>query len=97
MNFIRWLNREKKIYLSSHSCLLAVWTLTTNAKFRHNISRILPAKQKHHRGMMWNYHCNNPRETQAISPGKYSDIGGFYPGNTHCLITKQLTKSADIF
>ena len=49
MNFIRSLNSEHFIFLKtefSHSAdLLRGWKLATNAKFKHNISKIVTARK----------------------------------------------------
>ena len=54
MNFIRRLNNPA-IFLSFGD-LLVEWKLVTNAKIKHNISKIMPARPKKNRDMGCEYH-----------------------------------------
>ena len=58
MNFIRRLKRGIFFCarVSKNIDLSGVWTLATNAKFQHNISKTVPARQKNkHRAMGCEY------------------------------------------
>ena len=58
MNFICRLNRRNFIYqvrILKFGDLLGKWKFATNAKFHHNVSKIMPARPKKNMGCEYQY------------------------------------------
>ena len=79
MNFIQRLNREK-FYFSSQSFqiggTLAGLKLGKHTKFKLNISKIIPSRQKKHRDMGCEYHYSHLSLiiTEPLNTIKFSHI-----------------------
>ena len=78
MNFIRRLKRGNFFCarVSKNIDLSGVWTLATNAKFQHNISKTVPARQKNkHRAMgceyQYSYNFHQASLNKAYRPNAH--------------------------